>query len=141
MGTIVRGKILRDDLALWDGKTKTATRVDATSGTVTGNTVGYAVDVLQVFGGTRTRGTIEAALSWVGSSTVPFVFDSGTWSIDDDVTIPSNIACHIVAGCIFDVTAAKTLTFNGPVYVEEPNWLTGSGTVNTNLGAAGFPNY
>ena len=144
MGTIQRAKINRADLALWDGGTKTTTRPDATGGTVTKLTVGEEVDVLQVFGAgeNRTHAVLANAVQRIGTSIVRFLIGTGTWTIDNDLTIPSNISCHIAAGCSFTVTSGKILTFNGPVYVENPTWWTGdAGAVLTNLGAQGFPNY
>lgn len=143
MGSIVRGKILRDDLALYDGKTATATRTDASSGTITGLQLNDFVDVLQVFGsGTaKTVGTIDAALKYIGSSSCCLRFSPGTWTIDADVTLPSTMSAHIAAGCVFSVSSGKTLTFSGPVYVENPTWFSGDGTVQHSLGAQGFPGY
>jgi hypothetical protein len=131
-GTIKRGKITRADLANWDGKTSTYTRTDATGGTVTGLAIGNAVDVLQVFGsGTEySRATIAAAVAHIGSTAATLVFAPGTWTIDDNLTIPSNLTCRIPAGCVFDVSDSKTLTISGLAVVERPaSWTTGSGTV------------
>ena len=132
MATVKRAKVTRNDIALWDGVTKTVTRSDASGGTVTGLTVGDHVDVLQVFGsGTqRTVTAINNALNHVSTSTVSFLFATGTWTIDDDLTIPSTVTCHIPAGCVFDVSSGKTLTFSGLINTEYPtNWTSGSGTV------------
>lgn len=130
-GIITRGKLTRADLAQWDGKTATHSRVDASGGTITGLAVGNEVDVLQVFGGgtSRTRGTIGAAIQHIGSTADTLVFAPGTWTIDDDLTIPSNFTCHIPRGCVFSVDSGKTLTFNGPIQRESESWYSGSGTV------------
>lgn len=137
MGTIQRGKIIRDDFANWDGNTATASRPDATGGTVTGLVIGNEVDVAQVYGsGSRTLGAIQAAVQTIGSTDVTLVFLPGTWAIDDNFTIPSNFTCRIPAGCVFDVDSGKTLTFSGYVIREAAAWTTGSGTVTNSLGAA-----
>src|SRR5882724_4931043 len=104
-GTITRGKAFRADLANWDGKTSTATRLDATGGTVTGLAIGNEVDVLQSYGaGTaRTRATIADAVQQIGSASATLVFAPGTWSIDATLTIPSNFTCHVPSGCVFSV--------------------------------------
>ena len=151
MTTVQRGKIIRSDQALWDGKTKTSSRVDATGGTVTGLTVGDYVDVLQVFGGgdTYNVATIAAALNHVGTTNnMTLLFSSGTWVIDSNVTIPANLASHISGGCVFAISTAVTLTFSGPVNVEYANndgtgWYTlaGTGVVSCTLGASGFPGW
>jgi hypothetical protein len=139
MGSIVRGKILRSDLALWDGKNATSTRVDATSGTITGLQLNDYVDVLQVFGGgtARTVGTIDSAISFIGgSSKVALLFSPGTWTIDVDVTIGSNFTCLVMAGAVFDVASGRTLTLSGPVIRQSVTWTSGLGTVTNSLGSA-----
>lgn len=129
-GTIQRGKITRADLAHWDGTTSTYSRPDATGGTVTGLAVGNEVDVLQVFGvGTaRTRTTMADAVQRIGSAACTLGFAPGTWTIDANLTIPSNLTCHIPRGCVFSVDAGKTLTFSGPVIAESETFYSGSGT-------------
>lgn len=129
-GAITRGKLIRADLANWDGKTSTHSRIDATGGTVTGLAVGNEVDVLQVFGsGTdRTRASIRSATSHIGTTTCTLVFAPGTWTIDDDLTIQSNLAAKIPTGCVFSVSSGKTLTFSGPVYAESSTFYSGAGT-------------
>lgn len=136
MGTIVRGKVTRADLANWDGINATQTRVDATGGTITALATGNEVDVLQVYGsGTeRTDESIAAAILAIGSRNVTLVFAPGTWTIDASVTVPSNISCHVSAGCVFAVSAAITLTFSGNLMVEHTTWTSGSGTVTTSGG-------
>lgn len=143
MGVITRGKILRDDLAHWDGVTKTASRLDATGGTVTGLTVGDHVDVLQVFGaGTdRTAATANTAITALGGNAATLVFATGTWTIDANVTIPATLASRIPAGCVFSIDSGITLTFAGPVHVEHSTWYTGDGAVSCSVGASGFPGW
>ena len=50
MTIVTKGKILRQDLELWDGVNKTAVRKDSTGGTVSGLVLGYEVDVLVSYG-------------------------------------------------------------------------------------------
>src|SRR2546421_1876778 len=99
-GAITRGRVIRADLANWDGRTSTATRLDATGGTITGLAIGNEVDVLQVYGdGTaRTRLTIANAVQQIGSASAVLVLAPGLWTIDANLTIPSNLTCHIPAG-------------------------------------------
>ena len=148
MATVQRGKITRSDQALWDGKTKTASRKDATGGTVTGLTVGDYVDVLQVFGdgSVYTVATIASALNFIGSSVATLMWSTGTWVIDSNVTIPDTLANHIPAGCVFAISNGVTLTFSGPINVEYglndgTGWYTGTGVVSCTLGASGFPGW
>jgi len=149
MGTVTRGKILRADLALFDGVTRASSRVDATGGTVTGVTVGDYVDVLSVYGdGTdRTVSVIDAALAYIGTSrNVTLLFAGGTWTIDSNVTITSNLASRVMGGCVFNISSGVTLTFAGPVHVEYSDtdgtgWYTGDGAVSCSVGASGFPGW
>lgn len=137
---IIRDKVVRDDLANWDGVTKTASRTDETGGKISGLTVSDYVDVLQVFGKTRTVATIKKALNFIGSNKVTLHWASGIWRIDSDVTIPDNFANHIPGGCVFEVATDVTLTFSGPVNIElSTKWFTG--TVVCSIGASGFPGW
>jgi hypothetical protein len=130
-GSITRGKVIRADLALWDGRTFTSSRSDATGGTTSGLVVGDEIDVLQVYGaGTnRTRGTIAEAIQMIGSAVGTLSFAPGTWTIDADLTIPAHLVSRIPAGCVFDVSNAVTLSFAGPVLQESIDCVTGTGTV------------
>jgi hypothetical protein len=130
-GTIRRGKAVRADLALWDGKTSTYTRTDATGGTITGLAIGNEVDVLQVYGaGTaRTYATLKAAADHVGTDSVTFVLAPGTWTIDTNLTLASNITLHLPAGCVLSPDSGITLTVNGATLNEATTVTGGSGTV------------
>src|ERR1051325_6745763 len=128
---IRRAKAVRGDLALWDGRATSATRPDASGGTITGLPIGMEVDVLQVYGnGTdRTDAAIATALRNIAALPVTLVFSPGTWSITADITIPSTVTCHIPRGCVFDVSSGKTLTFSGALQRESNTWTSGAGTV------------
>ena len=131
MATIQKGQILRQDLNLWDGITKTDSRVDATGGTLTGMKIGDVVDVLSVFGsGTDyTSTTINNAVASISTnSNLALLFSTGTWDITGDVTIPANFACIIPAGCVFNISAGVTLTMNGYVETGDTSYTSGSGT-------------
>lgn len=132
MGVIRRGRLTRADVANWDGLTATHSRVDATGGTVTGLALGNEVDVLQVYGGgtNRTRASIVNAKNAISAAAVTVTFAPGSWVIDDDLTIPSNFTSHIPRGCVFAVSAGKTLTFSGPIQRESDTWTSGAGTVS-----------
>ena len=135
-GVIKRGKIVRADLANYDGRNTTYSRPDATGGTISGVPVGNDVDVLSVYGGgtARNDATIRAALQYIGAGVARLSFAPGTWTIDDNVTIPSTLPCHVAAGCVFNVASGKTLTFNTSVDVDYPaSWKTGAGTVSATL--------
>jgi hypothetical protein len=94
-------------------------------------------------GTNRTKATIDSALEFIGTSVNrTLLFSAGSWTITDDLTIPANYSSRIPAGCVFVVTATKTLTFSGPVHVEHSTWFSGDeGCVVTSEGASGFPGY
>jgi hypothetical protein len=140
MGSIVRGKINRGDMALWDGKNATSSRIDASGGTVSGLAINDFVDLLQVFGaGTaRTSGTANSAVGFVGTTTCTFMFAPGTWDFSANVTFPSTVTCYIAAGAVITPSVGITVTFSGPVIHEATTWTGGAGTVVTTLGQAGL---
>lgn len=131
MTTVVKGKILEQDISHWDGVTRTAVRRDGTGGTSTGNALGHEVDVLEVYGSgsSYTWQTITDCINRIGSAAVTLVFKPGTWTIDQNLTIGSNFVCRVPAGCVFNVSSGKTLTFSGPVIRDYATWTSGSGTV------------
>jgi len=141
MANVQRGLITRNDVAFYDGVTRTASRVDASGGTVTGLNFSDEVDVLQVFGAgtSRTAAAMNDAVTRLGGATATLLFSTGTWTVDSNLTIPSTVTCHVSAGCIFSVDAGKTLTFSGLVYTEYPsNWFSGSGTVTVTIEGSHF---
>jgi hypothetical protein len=142
-GTIRRGKAVRADLALWDGVNKTASRIDATGGTITGVTIGDEVDVLQVYGGgsSRTVQAITDATAKVGSSSLTLLFSTGTWMVDSNVTIPSNVTCRIPRGCVFNISSGVTLTINGDIDAGLYQIFSGSGSVSAPNAKDAPPNW
>ena len=148
MTTITRAKLIREDQALYDGKTSTFSRLDATGGTKTGLRINDFVDVLQVFGeGTnRTRATIANAINGIGSTVCTLKFAPGTWTIDASLTVPSTMSVIVSGGCVFSISSGVTLTLAGPVHVEYvtstgTGWYTGDGSVSCSQGATGFPGW
>ena len=138
MGAIVRGKINRGDLALFDGKNSTSSRATAAGGTVSGLVLNDFVDLLQVFGGgtAKTSGTVNTAVGFVGTSTCTFMFGPGAWNFTADVTIPSTVTCYIAAGAVITPAGGVTVTFNGPVIREATTWTGGAGTVTNAVASA-----
>lgn len=132
MTTANKGRVLRGDLALYDGVNATETRRDSTGGMIAGLPFGDSVDVLQLFGDgeNRTHLTINQATSILGSRNRTLLFAVGEWAITANTTIASNFTSHIPAGCVFNVAAGVTLTFSGPIVRESDTWTTGSGTVS-----------
>lgn len=129
--TVIKGKLVRADMAVWDGIEPRVTRRDSTGGVITSPPVNDYVDVLQAYGNGLdfTRSTISQCVTALGSRSRTLVFSPGTWEIDDNLTIASNFTSRIPAGCLFNVASGKTLTFNGPVIHDSSTWTSGSGTV------------
>jgi hypothetical protein len=132
MSELTKGLIQRQDMDNYDG-TLTTTRTSSTGGTLSGLKVGDAVDVLSVFGSgdtsNRTLATIKTAIDALGSSDIALNFAPGTWTIDDDLTIAANFTAVVPAGCVFNVSAGKTLTIAGILFRQHGTYSSGSGTV------------
>lgn len=132
MAAITKGLIQRQDCSLYDGRTLTASRQDSTGGTLSGLRINDWVDVLSVYGAgvNYTRGTIANAVNAIGSSTnVGLCFSPGTWTIDQNLTIPSNFTCIVPAGCVFSVDSGITLTIAGVLFRMHGTYSSGAGTV------------
>jgi len=130
MGTLTKGLIHRQDQANYDG-TLAVSRTSSSGGTTSGLAIGNAVDVLTVFGSGAdlTLATINTAINALGSANIAIEFAPGTWTIDDDLTIASNFTCIVPAGCVFSVSASKTLTIAGVLFRQHGTYTGGSGTV------------
>ena len=120
MGTVTKGYIGKEDLKLYDGKTTTFTRKTATGGTDTYNKLDFtgSIDILEVYGDgtTKSDAAISSALSAIGSDNASFFLSPGTWTLENDITIPSNISLVIPNGTTIDGDAGtETLTINGNV--------------------------
>ena len=100
---------------------------------IPGVSAGPYVDVLMGYGGgvNRTKATISSALTGVGTTNkVAFFMSQGTWTIDDDLTITSNITLVCPPGCILSVSSGKTLTINGGLEAGLDQIFSGSGTID-----------
>lgn len=130
-GTVTKGKIYRADLDNYDGRSLSTSRTDSTGGSRSGLKIGDSVDILSVYGaGTSyTLGTIKNAVRAIGSGAAMIDIAPGTWTIDDDYTIPSNISVHVAAGAVLSVSAGKTLTIAGPLFRRAVTYTGGAGTV------------
>ena len=132
-GTVTKGAAFRQDFDNYDGISTASSRIDSTGGTVTGLKVGNVVDVLTVYGGgaNRTRSTLAAAINAVGSNEVAFVLAPGSWVIDDDLTIPSNITLECPRGVDIQRASGKTITFSGKDPLAGPyRVFSGDGSVS-----------
>lgn len=126
-------KILRRDLSLWSGTTDyTTDRTDFTGGTETGLKLGGTVDVLSVYGGgtTRTRASIALAVNTIKQAECTLELAPGEWTIDEDLTLPDNIALKVVRGATLAISSGKTLTLNGGFEAGLYTVFTGAGTAS-----------
>jgi len=133
MATSKRGKIGRQDMALWDGgDPKTFNRQSSTGGVLTLNQFDWFVDVLSVFGnGTDyTYNSLNSAISAIGLTNKRALFLSpGTWTVDTNLTVTSNLTLVCPPGTTLSVSSGITLTIEGPVLAGAYQIFSGSGTV------------
>ncbi|RLA57453.1 MAG: hypothetical protein DRR04_12800, partial [Gammaproteobacteria bacterium] len=133
MTTLYKGEIAPSDFKLWDGATGTYDRNTDTGGSETLNRMAWAgVDVLELFGNKTNRNlaAISAALTRIGSSNkVPIWLSPGTWTIDDDLTIPANVSLCLPPGALLTVSSAKTLTVNGSIATGWYQVFSGDGSI------------
>jgi len=130
--TIEKSPIGEQDLNRWAGtSSETFTRETSAGYDITMRKIGAAVDVVMSYGGgvNFDRAAIAAALTAIGATNkVGLVLRPGTWDIDDDITITSNITLMPAPGCKFTVAAGKTATIQGPVMAGPYQWIYGTGT-------------
>jgi len=108
-------------------------RTSSTGGTLTLHRIDWpGIDVLQVFGdGTTSTAndvTLQKAIDSLGSTQGTLWLSPATWDITDDLTFAATTALAIPSGAILDITAAKTVTANGPVLAGPYQIHSGSGT-------------
>lgn len=76
---------------------------------------GYTKDVYAHWFGDLTKATLDTVKASVGTTNkVTVVLIPGTWTIDDDLTITSNISLKVQPGALLTISTTKTLTINGP---------------------------
>lgn len=76
----------------------------------------YEIDVSSIYGNSSKNATIlNTAITAVGTiDKMIFVLYPGVWTIDTDVTVPSNITLKIPSGALLQISTGITLTINGP---------------------------
>ena len=141
--TITKGLIGENDLKHYDGVTDTFNRPTSTGGSYTLRKIGTEVDVIMAYGGgsSFTRASIDSAIDAIGSAVRCIVLRPGTWVIDDDLTIPSNISLHIVPGALLEISSGKTLTIAGNIYAGIGQIFSGSGTVSFSSATTVYPEW
>jgi hypothetical protein len=129
--SITKGKVAREDLKQWDGRaSRQFTRPTSTGGTATLTQVGDSVDVFTVYGNStdQTDTSITTAIS---RAKAPAILDliGGTWTINNDLTIPADVFIRFNAGAIMDIANGVTVTFTGGILADKWQIFTGSGTL------------
>jgi len=120
--TVTKGLIGKQDVSLWNGTTttKTFTRSTSTDYTLTLNQIDWpGVDILQLYGGgvNRTRATIAAALTAIGTSSESALWLSpGTWTItsDLDASAYTKVQFVLAPGAKIQPSAGATFTVYSP---------------------------
>ena len=120
-----------EDIKFWDGISRTFTRQTSTGGTITLNKIGEMVNILDVYGSgsVYTDATISEALTHIGTRNVGIFLTPGTWTISNNITIPSTIDLWIPPGAVFSIASGKTLTLNAGINAGVYQIFSGSGTV------------
>jgi len=134
MGTSNISVIGRQHLKNWDGvSSQRFSSRSPTGGNLALNTIGYEIDILTVFGSgdEYTDATLSKAIGQIGSTNKRcIVLNPGTWAINNDVTVTSNITLKCPAGVTVSVASGKTLTVEGPLEAGPYQIFSGSGTVS-----------
>jgi len=138
--SITKGRIVTQDMGVYDGVHSTVGRRDSSGGTVSGLAIGAVVDVLAAYGNHEdySQAAIGRAVNAIGSKNRTLVFRPGTWKITSNLTIASNFSIYMPAGAVFDVSAGVTLTVAGSFFNDHATYSSGSGTV-TQSGGTSFP--
>lgn len=76
----------------------------------------------------KTAAAINAQIASIGATVTQLLLRTGEYTIDDDVTFPSNITLVCEPGCYFNISNTKTLTINGILQAEPYLLFTGLGT-------------
>jgi hypothetical protein len=81
--------------------------------------------------GALTAATINAAITDMGATVGTLLLKPGAWTIDANITVPSNIKLWIANGAILTVSTGITVAINGPmdVPISKVFVLNGTGLV------------
>jgi len=77
--------------------------------------------------------TLSAAITSIGSDSRTLMLTPGTWTIANNLIVPANVTLWVTRGATVTVDTTKTLTLNGSVNTDNPDWYTGLGTVIFNF--------
>ncbi len=83
-----------------------------------------------------TNAAFAAALTAIGSVNTTLLLSPidgagalSTWVISANQTVPRNVTLRVPRGALLSVNTGVTLTLNGPVLADDPDWYSGLGTV------------
>jgi hypothetical protein len=76
----------------------------------------------------RTDATLNALITALGTRVCRVVIDQGDWTIANNVTFPSTVVVWVCDGSRFNISAGKTVTFNGGLEAGRYAIFTGAGT-------------
>lgn len=135
MGTAKLGKLGKQDIEVYKGDgVWTFSRDTPSGGKITLDKIDWqeGVDVYWLYSG-YTDTQISEALTAIGTSTDTQIYlKPGTWTIANDLTLPSNIYVHLAPGAVFAVSSGKTLTLYSPENIiasPRQQIFSGAGTV------------
>jgi hypothetical protein len=89
---------------------------------------GTIVNATDYEDGSLDSSTINAAITDIGSNKRKLILKQGTWTIDANVTVPSNIELEFAAGATASISTGITLTINGPFIAPVMDIFTLNGT-------------
>jgi len=131
--TLTKGKIFKEDLALWTGSTEyVRSRRTSTGGSQSLTLLDWVgVDAYAAFGTElgRTGAAIANAIALSGSALMTIFLGAGQWTISTSLTIPETVCLKIAPGATVSIDASIVLTINGQVEAGRNQIFTGSGSV------------
>lgn len=89
---------------------------------------GIWVDV-RAYGSVTTDVTIQTAITSIGSDDRTLLIPPGTWTINNNITIPSNIRLRVEMGAVLSIATGKTVTINGSLEDGMHQMFSGLGNV------------
>ncbi len=75
------------------------------------------------------EGTIQNALTFIAGAAADLRLTKGTWYIENNLTIPSNVSLNLSKGAIFSISSSKTLTLNCEVNTVPQQIFSGAGSI------------
>lgn len=131
--TRYQSQIGTEDIRYWDGVNSTFQRRTSTGGMLTMHPVdGMGVDVLTVYGSgtTQTEAAIARAIQAIGlTRKANLHLAVGTWTIANNLTVPSNLMLSVPQGATISVSSGKTLTINALLDAGPYAIFAGSGSI------------